>query len=170
MRSGTRRLAVVVVAVACASDPASDGARVDGGFDGSPPDSDASMVGDGSASDGEPGDVRNVDARFFDAQPEAAPGSVGAPCTDDVECAVGVCLAEATRPELAGGYCTVRDCTRGLDDDCPAGSRCVGGTGSGSVICVTECTGDAGCRDGYSCCDRDDAGVGWCFVDPYCPR
>ncbi len=113
-------------------------------------------------------DVHATPDAVVDARLDAALGAIGSECSTDAECAGGTCLKEAARPEIVGGYCTLGPCQAGVDDDCPSGSRCVGGTGSGMRICVAECSSADDCRAGYECCSRDDAGVGGCFAPTHC--
>lgn len=81
-----------------------------------------------------------------------APASVGDPCADSTACAQRISAAcIAVWPD---GYCTELACQPG---SCPSGSRCVQGLMFEGVpfesFCLTTCTSNPDCREGYSCVD-----------------
>lgn len=69
--------------------------------------------------------------------------TVGAPCTDDRQCA-SMCR---------GDMCAVR-C--GSDLDCPIGSSCID---SDSGICALACRANPDCPVGFECTDKDRKGA-----------
>ncbi len=87
---------------------------------------------------------------FVDAN---ADGKVaGAKCDGDDACADGSFCERG--PEFPAGLCTVRCQTH---EQCPADTRCVGAKGG---LCLTSCTSESDCRDGYLCEETDAAAGG----------
>jgi hypothetical protein len=94
----------------------------------------------------------------------AAAKPVGAACEWNAECLSGLCIAE--QREDAGvawtaGSCSL-ECTTA---QCPANSTCVG-LEDGSSYCVSNCTADMDCREGYVCSSLaaaclPDCRLGW---------
>ena len=77
---------------------------------------------------------------------DAAAG-IGAPCTTNTDCGVGLQTCELGAP---GGYCTVL-CIPG-SVTCPAGSTCtISAIGQTPIACTKNCTSDNDCRPGYAC-------------------
>jgi serine protease len=80
---------------------------------------------------------------------------IGRACTDDAQCAPGICGTG-----FPGGYCT-QDCAT---EPCPLGSRCI--SGESFSVCLATCvrprTGQSNCRPGYVCED-DGTGAGVCI-------
>jgi hypothetical protein len=116
------------------------------------------------------------------ALPACAPGdgAVGEPCLAHVDCEATAgddptCVSAArSNGNMPGGYCTEQCDVE--DDDCPAGSLCVGF--SDVAICLVECADSGDCRPGYECtsgvcyvgvggevCDNDVDDDGDGFVD-----
>jgi hypothetical protein len=94
------------------------------------------------------------------APPMPAPGTIGAPCVVDGDCAIGQCATNG----YPGGYCTLRHCDPDAEP-CPAGSNCIilrDGSGMNVSSCMEDCTTASQCRPGYSCCTRASNGESWC--------
>jgi hypothetical protein len=82
-----------------------------------------------------------------------APGSIGAPCSADIQCGEGgTCLTNSF-----GGYCTRLSCSS--SNACPDGNSCVAlnpdETDEDKRIygCLLKCSTDSDCRFRYSCQD-----------------
>lgn len=131
-----------------AQDPALDGAT---GKDASTPVADA-WLGDGGAGDASVPDGATPDAATQDG---SLLKPVGAPCSQDNECAGGTCWTPASFG-MPGGYCTQLNCTEG---SCPVGSECFTFTGDTGQFnaCVKSCTLPSHCRvDEHYTCDSYD--------------
>lgn len=91
--------------------------------------------------------------------------AVGGPCRLDESCVTGVCLRESgqeERRQWQGGYCS-GNCA-GQDRACPSGG-CLR-LEDGKSYCVSHCTQNADCRDGYVCATTveaclPDCRLGW---------
>lgn len=81
--------------------------------------------------------------------------TVGEPCTTRGDCGPSYsCFLKTTNGsvDVPGGYCS-RGCTaEGAVSECAAGTLCTF-FGDTQLICATECTTDAQCREGYACAD-----------------
>jgi hypothetical protein len=71
-----------------------------------------------------------------------APGSIGAPCSADAQCASGWCFTDNP-----GGECT-SECQ--ADAECGPNRWCVD-EGDGTSTCYLTCVSATGCRSGYQC-------------------
>lgn len=96
----------------------------------------------------------------------------GEPCTENAQCAGGLCWTEAEKG-WPGGLCT-RDCEQDL---CPEGFNCTSMAGL-AHICLSRCETPDDCRSGYGCfgaaaiepicfahCESDDHCTGSTFCD-----
>lgn len=102
---------------------------------------------------------------FDIAAAEPAAPNVGAPCRAVAECRApegleAYCIAEVdlqgNPTGFVGGSCVAVGCEH--DSDCGEGARCAPGA---MPYCVTACTSDDACRDGYAC----DPAVGGCIPE-----
>lgn len=78
--------------------------------------------------------------------------AVGGACDVDADCAVGVCVTEASSG-WPGGICTL-GCA--ADADCGAGAHCAFNDDDGVGSCVANCGTTADCRTGYTCRNTDE--------------
>jgi hypothetical protein len=91
--------------------------------------------------------------------PAGDAGTVGAPCTGDVDCTSGICFAE-TENGAATGW-TGGSCAAVCDGDggCVNGGACA--VLSGKPWCLESCGDGSVCREGYVC----DTAFGTCLPD-----
>ncbi len=93
----------------------------------------------------------------------APAAAVGDACDPGTQCPAGGSGAPTCLTDWPGGYCAVTGCAP-HGHDCPndpglggaatAGSKCVLAP---AETCLALCVGDADCRAGYACVDKDDA-------------
>lgn len=83
-------------------------------------------------------------------------GGVGAPCNENSECRIGMCLTTTWYSMLLGGsgvvpdgMCTVVFCSG--DAECEEGASCLSLTTPDMSLCAPTCTKDDDCREGFSC-------------------
>lgn len=99
------------------------------------------------------------------AEPGASPGGVGARCTGDQSCALGLTCSSIVSIVDLDHVCT-RRCT--VDDDCPSGSRCgpSDATATGWIFsCLRACDRTV---DVQTACGTDTSAYYGCRYDGLC--
>lgn len=113
-------------------------------------------------------------ARACSPRPE--PGTTGAGCVQDAECAVGLFCAGTCTPRLSeGASCATGKCEEGLTcSTADAGRRCVRVTGAGEDCAAAACGAFLYCAAATRRCAPDPvagescAEVGWCLDGSTC--
>jgi len=73
--------------------------------------------------------------------------NTGQPCQQNSDCGSGVCMQS---DGFEGGYCTEPDCGSGGSGSCEGDATCLDND-RGPNVCLVNCSGDGGCRSGYTC-------------------
>lgn len=106
----------------------------------------------------------------FACYPDFNFSDLGDPCESGADCVGGACLTEIGGG-WPGGTCAYFPCS-GEAQDCPTGfCYDLVDDGVDRGVCLTECSSDEGCRDGYSCSGvtcLPDCGDADCLADGYC--
>ncbi|TNF22460.1 MAG: hypothetical protein EP329_28565 [Deltaproteobacteria bacterium] len=88
----------------------------------------------------------------------------GSPCTWNVDCVSGLCLAASEDGEATGWADGM--CASPCDDGCGDGGVCV--RLDADTLCLPGCEDDSGCRDGYVCATEAGACMPDCRLDWTC--
>ncbi len=178
MKVSLPRCSLLLILIGCGSGAATGSAAdAQPPLDGAPP-PDGSMqeAATDAGVDGSAGADGGTDSGEAITDAAGGNGGLGAPCTSDNQCAGSLCLGGA----FTGGYCSsvVAECDPG-GAACSDGGMC---TKSGGIdvdgaaqaeFCLSTCTGQGDCRQGYSCCYgatySQMAGVMVCVPPSLCP-